>query len=275
MPRPRQKKEIIFSVSTRYNIFQSHPMALEAVGLASSIAGLAVAAAAAFRASESMYNLVERVHAVKDDIQAFAMDIATYATVIKTAHFSLERHTKTLVRQSRVLQYLEEKNVLSQLDTYSRRVTLRIARLEGPIASLATSIPIWLQIKWMMQKREIDALSPLMLKIGNHLDTILLVVSLEVAYQRGDSNEIAELKREIKLHLKTIEVLQERQKRNSQASEELQKFIDSSDMIDNIRDVMVELCQNMLDQGAVPTDRSRRRGRGLDSPSTAPGSSKS
>jgi hypothetical protein len=78
------------------------------------------------------------------------------------------------------------------------------------------------------------------------------------------------LKREIKLHLRTIEVLQERQKRQTQASEELQKFIESSDLIDNIRDVVVELCQNMVDRGAVPTDRSQQRGRGLDPPSTAP-----
>ncbi|KAF8846624.1 hypothetical protein BDZ45DRAFT_812186 [Acephala macrosclerotiorum] len=245
-------------------------MALEAVGIASSIVALAGAAAAAFRVSESMYGIARRVRAVRDEIETFAMDIGMFASVIKTAQLSFERHTEALDLQSPVLEYLEQNKVLHQLDKYSRRVTRQIKKIRNPILSIEGSIPIFTRIRWMLHKRDIDSLTPMMLKVGTYLNIILSAVSMEAARQRGDDDEMNELKRQIRIHLRTIEVLQERQERQPKVSEDLQEFIESSSLIDDIQEVVVELGQNMVDRDAISIDDSRRRRLRSESRSIAP-----
>ncbi|CZR68731.1 uncharacterized protein PAC_18630 [Phialocephala subalpina] len=245
-------------------------MALEAIGVAASITALAGAAAAAFRVSESMYNIAGRVRAVRDEIETFAMDIGVFAGVIKTAQLSFERHLKALNLQSPVLEYLEQSKVLHQLDKYSRRVTRQIKKIKKPILSIESSISIFARLRWIFYKRDIDSLTPMMLKVGAYLNIILSAVSMEVARQRGDDDEMKELKRQIRIHLRTIKVLQERQERQPKVSEGLRGFIGSSSLVDDIQEVVVELGQNMVDRDAIPIDDSRRRRLRSESRSIAP-----
>jgi hypothetical protein len=66
------------------------------------------------------------------------------------------------------------------------------------------------------------------------------------------------LKRQIKVHLKTIEILQERQARQTRGSEDFREPIESPSSTDNVQDFVVELGWNMVDQGTVPITDSRR-----------------
>jgi hypothetical protein len=165
-------------------------MALEALGLASSITALAGAAAAAFRASESMYNISRRVRHARDEIEAFAIHIKLFANVVKTAQWSLKRYTEDLNTQSPVFEYLQDEGVLIELTKYSRRVIRQVKELKGPILSTDSSIPIWTRIKWMHQKQKIDFFNSMMSSVESKLNIILNVVRLEGAYQRGDQDEM-------------------------------------------------------------------------------------
>jgi hypothetical protein len=165
-------------------------MAAEALGIASSITALAGAAVAAFRVSESMYNIARRVRHVRDEIEMFAMEIEAFANLLKTANFSLDRRIKALDTQSPTLRYLQDNEVLVQLNKYSRRVTSQVKKLKGPILSIESSIPFWTRFKWMYQKRAIDSSTSMMLGVESKLNIVLHVLSLEGAYQRGDSDEM-------------------------------------------------------------------------------------
>jgi hypothetical protein len=165
-------------------------MAAEALGIASSITALAGAAVAAFRVSESMYNIARRVRHVRDEIEMFAMEIETFANLLKTAQFSLDRRRKALDIQSPALKYLEDNKVLVQLHKYSRRVTRKVKKLRGPILSIESSIPLLTRFKWMLQKRAIDSSISMMSSVESKLNIVLNVLSLESAYQRGDTDEM-------------------------------------------------------------------------------------
>jgi hypothetical protein len=68
-----------------------------------------------------------------------------------------------------------------------------------------------------------------------------------------------ELKRQIKVHLRTIELLQERQERQTRDSEDFREPLESSPSTDNNQDFVVELGWNMVDRGTVPINDSRQR----------------
>jgi hypothetical protein len=78
------------------------------------------------------------------------------------------------------------------------------------------------------------------------------------------------LKRQIKVHLRTIEILQERQERQTRDSEDFPGPIELSPSTDNTQDFVVELGLNMVGRGTVPINDSRQRhGRRSESRSTA------
>ncbi|PVH85791.1 hypothetical protein DL98DRAFT_605446 [Cadophora sp. DSE1049] len=244
----------------------------EIVGLTASVVAITAAAGTALKVAGRMVDLAKDLSTASNDIRDFADDMQVFYMAIDLSLNCLRRHSETsTVATSPVLTSLLEKNGFEMLVDKSKRTRRRINKA-WTIAKSIQSKPHMFSdtrsaIKWVFRKPEILALRPHLEAFKTDILVIItsLAIELKMFSLEGDLpepivreklQEIEDLKAQIKVHVKTIALAQEREERYRQ-----REYRDSSrpegpyERQETLEDILVGLGSSIGGNSRAPSQR--------------------
>ena len=248
----------------------------EVVGLVASITAIVGIAGAATKLSKTLYGVARDAGSAREDIETWAFAFASFSSVIQTAHMSLNDHFKNRT-QSSVIRYIKEQHVLEVLMKHSERIKVQINKVRPYARAISSSTTLFTKFKWILRKSEVESLGPKMESVKTSLMTLLEVISLEILKEAVPTNETkklmyklcinmaipadnrysAQLKKQIKVQVKTIAFLEKRQHHSH--SQFLWDSTESLTSIDEVAyDAFISLAKSMSRHGKVPKPRYNR-----------------
>jgi uncharacterized protein YoxC len=186
-PRPEYALEVSPSLLASDIFF--FPIMAEAIGLAASIIAIGGAADTAYRIQRKIRRLARDLGAAQENILKFATEIKDFSLVVSTANLSLHEYSKKSSVENKVLQHIQNHEVLHRIVTASDCVMDHIDRLMPRLKSLESSIPLLERWKWVLRRTEVEALGPKMESVKSSLQLIVTVVTLESVLSEGESRE--------------------------------------------------------------------------------------
>ncbi|CZR61695.1 uncharacterized protein PAC_11592 [Phialocephala subalpina] len=251
-------------------------MMAEVIALTASILAIAGAATTALRVSSSLHKVARSLEAAGDDIEDFSINIRAFASIIQLGIGSLNRCTAK--RSSpEVMKYLEDHEVLDQLAEQSKRTSQKIKLAWKRTKTVRSNLTMLTRIKWYFAKPKVQALQPEMETLKTSLLVVMQSIRLEEMQQGEDSEETRQemqvthqfftrsflvilltpssedLKKQIKVQIKTIAFLQEsRARKRAQSTEPRNRFRESPPLDYNFQHALVNLGRRMVEHEKVP-----------------------
>jgi uncharacterized protein YoxC len=185
---PRQEYALEVSPSLLALDIFSFTMA-EAIGLAASIFAIGGAADTAYKIQRKIRRLARDLGAAQENILKFATEIKDFSLVVSTANLSLHEYSKRSSAENKVLQHIQQHEVLHRIVKASDCVMDHIYKLMPRLKSLESSIPLVERWKWVLRRTEVEALGPKMESVKSGLQLIVTVVTLESVLNQGESPE--------------------------------------------------------------------------------------
>lgn len=161
----------------------------EALGLAASVIAIGGVADTAYRIQKKIRRLARDLGAAQENILKFATEIKDFSLVVATANLSLHEYSKKSSAKNKVLQHIQNHEVLDRTVAASNCVMDHIYKLVPRLKSLESSIPLYERWKWVQRRTEVEALGPKMESVKSSLQLIVVVVTLEAVLNQDESRE--------------------------------------------------------------------------------------
>ncbi|KAG4435996.1 hypothetical protein IFR05_008538 [Cadophora sp. M221] len=213
----------------------------EIAGLAASVIAITAAASTALKISKRMYGMARQVNAAADEIEIFAHDMRLFNTSVELGLRSVNRLCTKLKPSSEMYQYLQREEVMRHLAKSSKLIGKRMDEVWDTAASLQSKRKLVTHVKWVFKKTDVLALRPEMESLKSNLQLIVTLIAIHVGisqldgdlpesfiqdkleemwvcrlffqWRRNLTNYSAQLKKEVKIHIQTIAILQQSEER--------------------------------------------------------------
>ncbi|KAK4099509.1 hypothetical protein N658DRAFT_498212 [Parathielavia hyrcaniae] len=222
--------------------------AIAAVGVLAAVVQLS---SSAHKLAVALYDFARDAGAAAAEVEVFANQVESFSGTIQAAQGVLYSHFAQN-RKSPIVQFLQTRNVYSNLDTEATMVRRRLVRIRDQVTDMAGRSILWNSIKWTFKKSSITVLSPQMESVKASLILLMVTAQLEainLSHSRDDEimrDTIRSLRRAIRHNLRTLKRL------HQQLS--LAPTIDGAEPRESVllRDALVDLAWGLYEHGVAP-----------------------
>lgn len=155
----------------------------EVLALVASITALTSLAGEMVNFSLTVLRTARAIKSAKVEMQSFAMRVKNAGDIIDLGLITLDQHSQSQ-SNSAVLQYMGHKRILKQLADESGRISLQMKKLKPRLTSLRNDIDMFCRIKWLLRRREVEAIGLSIDRIKADLSLIINILILEAFQQQ-------------------------------------------------------------------------------------------
>lgn len=148
----------------------------------SAIGGIAFATS---QMAIKLHRIARNVGSVRDEVKTFATSADSFSTVISMAHDTLRRYCSEGSNTPEMLRYMYDQEVISRIVADSRHLSRRIKEVKPQMNALKSRFDWMCRIKWVLQKKDVQALRLEMESVKTSLTLVFMTLKLDESIKRN------------------------------------------------------------------------------------------